>query len=140
MLQGGSARAEGYRLPVTLADLVGGGAFAAGIELGTDTAPGMSLAVGGGVIAALGAPVLHGAEGNPGRAFASIILRGGLPVLGWQIGVRVAQESYKKFRNGAGILGFMSGYAIATIVDIAMASTSDPSTKNKRTIGFAFSF
>ena len=55
-------------------------------------------------------------------------------------GVRVAQQSYKKFRNGAGLLGFMSGYAVATIIDIAMASTSDPSTKNKRTIGFGFSF
>jgi hypothetical protein len=136
----GSARAEGYRAPVTVADLVGGAGFAIGVELGTDTAPGMSLAVGGGIIAALGAPILHGAEGNTGRMVASFILRGGLPVIGWQIGVRVAQASYKKFRHGAGIIGFMSGYAVATIVDIAMASSSDTPSKNKRAVGFGFSF
>ncbi|MBA2540842.1 MAG: hypothetical protein H0V17_14480, partial [Deltaproteobacteria bacterium] len=60
----GTARAEddNYRAETAVADLVGGGAFAAGVELGTDTTLGLALAVGGGTVAALGAPILHGAH------------------------------------------------------------------------------
>jgi hypothetical protein len=136
---GGTARADGYRLPVTISDLVGGGAFAAGIQLDIDTTPGLFLATGGLVVGGLGSSVIHGAEGNPGRMVLSVLLKGGLSVGGAMIGKRVAQQSYKKFRSGAGLLGAMAGYAVATIVDIAMASTDD-TTNNKRVVSFGLTF
>lgn len=125
----GTARADSYRAQITVVDLVGGGAFAGGVELGTSTTSGLALAIGGLTVAALGAPILHGAEGNYGRMTASIILRAGLPPIGMLVGDLLSPQNHVKFRHGGGLLGFMAGYAVATIVDIAMASTSnDPST------------
>lgn len=134
-----SAHADGYRLPVALGDLVGGGALAGGVEIGLDTTPGTALAAGGLLVAGLAAPVIHGAEGNPGRMVASLILRTALPAAGWFGGMRLAPEGRRKFRNGGGLAGLMIGYTIATIVDIAMASTPDNPSK-KRTISFGMSF
>lgn len=124
-----TARAEDtYRAETAVADIVGGGAFAAGIELGTDSALGLALAVGGGTIAAFGAPVLHGAHGNTGRMAASIILRVALPVGGMFTGYFLSPQDKVRFRHGGGIIGFMAGYTVATIIDIAMASTSEDTT------------
>ena len=136
---GGTARADGYRAPVAIADRVGGGAFAGGVQLGIDTTPGLIFVTGGLVVGGLGSSVIHGAEGNPGRMVLSLVLKGGLSTGGALIGKRVAQDSYKKFKSGGGLLGCMIGYSVATIVDIAMASTSDD-TKNKRMVSFALTF
>ncbi len=128
-----------YRGPIAVSDLVGGVAFAGGIELGTDTSFGLALAVGGGTIALLGAPVLHGAEGNPGRLAASLLLRVSLPPLGAYVGYLLSPQDNAKFRHGGGLIGFMAGYAVVTIVDIAMASTSDdPSAARVISFGSRF--
>lgn len=135
----GSARADSYRGPVALSDLIGGAAFAGGIELGKDTSPGLALVVGGGTVALLGAPVLHGLEGNPGRLAASLLLRATIPALGAYVGYLLSPEDNAKFRHGGGLIGAMSGYALVTIIDIAMATTpDDPERKRMFTIGTTF--
>lgn len=133
------ARADSYRGPIAVSDLVGGVAFAGGVELGTDTSLGFALAVGGGTVALLGGPVLHGAEGNPGRLAASLLLRASLPPLGAYVGYLLSPQDNAKFRHGGGIIGFMAGYAVVTIIDIAMASTSDdPNAKRMFSVGTRF--
>jgi len=124
----GTAQADGYRGPVAVSDLIGGAAFAGGVELGTDSGPGLALAVGGATVALLGAPILHGANGNPGRMAASILLRVSLPPLGAYVGYLLSPQDKVKFRHGGGIIGFMAGYALVSVIDIAMATTSDDAT------------
>jgi uncharacterized membrane protein (Fun14 family) len=139
VLAASPAHADDYRAETAVADLVGGGAFAAGIELGTDKGYGLALAVGGATVAALGAPILHGAHGNGGRMAASIILRVALPAAGMFTGYLLSPQDKVRFRHGGGIIGFMAGYAIVTIVDIAMASTSDdPTAARVLSIGTRF--
>jgi len=141
VLAGRSARADGgYRLPVTISDLAGGAAFAGGIQLGVDTSAGLALAIGGATVAALGAPILHGAEGNYGRMTASIILRAALPTLGAYVGIRIAPKERAKFRSGYGLAGAMIGYAVVTIVDIAMASHPDDPAAQKPILGVIMRF
>jgi len=136
-----SARADGgYRLPMTISDLAGGAAFAGGVQIGWDTTPGLALTVGGATVAALGAPILHGAEGNYGRMTASIILRAGLPAIGTIVGMKIAPEGRDKFRSGYGLAGFMIGYVVVTIVDIAMASHPDDPASQKPIAGFVMRF
>jgi len=137
-----SARADDdtYRAETAVADLVGGGAFAAGIELGTDSTLGLALAIGGGTIAAFGAPVLHGAHGNAGRAVASLFLRAGLPAGGAYLGYLLSPPDNAKFRHGGGLIGFMGGYVIVTIIDIAMATTSTDDATSARVLSIGGKF
>lgn len=139
VLAAAPARADNYRAETAVADLIGGGAFAAGIELGTDKSYGLALAVGGATVAAFGAPILHGAHGNTGRMTASIILRVALPAAGMFTGYFLSPQDKVRFRHGGGIIGFMAGYAIVSIVDIAMASTSDDPTA-ARVVSFGARF
>lgn len=116
-----------YRGTTAIADLMGGAAFAGGVELGTDTSLGFGLAVGGLTVAGLGAPILHAAHGSPGRMAASLLLRVTLPPLGAYGGYLLSPQDNAKFRHGGGIIGFMAGYAVVTIIDIALAkATTEP--------------
>ncbi len=140
-LSGRSARADdSYRLPVAISDLAGGGAFATGVQLGFDTTPGLALTVGGAMVMGLGAPILHGAQGNYGRMTASIILRAALPAIGGYVGVKIAPEGRDKFRSGYGLAGFMIGYTVVAIVDIAMATHSSDSAQQKPVFAYSFTF
>jgi hypothetical protein len=129
-----------YRGTTAVSDLMGGAAFAGGIELGTDTSWGLALTVGGLTVAGLGAPVLHGAHGNPGRMAASLLLRVTLPPLGAYGGYLLSPSDRARFRHGGGLIGFMAGYAVVTIIDIAMAKSSDDPTTVARVISFGKTF
>lgn len=129
-----------YRGTTAISDLMGGAAFAGGVELGTDTSLGWGLAIGGLTVAGLGAPVLHGAHGNPGRMAASLLLRVTLPPLGAYGGYLLSPANNAKFRHGGGIIGFMAGFAVVTVIDIAMAkSSTDPGTA-ARVVSFGARF
>lgn len=129
-----------YRGTTAVSDLMGGAAFAGGIELGTDTTLGLALTVGGLTVAGLGAPILHGAHGNTGRMAASFLLRVTLPPLGAYGGYLLSPADNAKFRHGGGLIGFMAGYVVVTIIDIAMAKNSDDPAAAARVISFGRSF
>lgn len=140
-LAASSAHADvSYRGTTAVSDLMGGAAFAGGIELGTDTSWGLALTVGGLTVGGLGAPVLHGAHGNVGRMAASFLLRVTLPPLGAYGGYLLSPSDNAKFRHGGGLIGFMAGYAVVTIIDIAMAKSSDDPTTVARVISFGAAF
>ena len=69
--------------------------------------------------------MLHGAHGHGGRLAASFLLRLTLPPLGAYGGYLLSPQDNAKFRHGGGIIGFMAGYAIVTVIDIAIAGASD---------------
>nr|MBA2539596.1 hypothetical protein [Deltaproteobacteria bacterium] len=68
--------------------------------------------------------ILHGAHGSAGRAVASVFLRAALPAGGAYVGYLLSPSNNSKFRHGGGLIGFMGGYVIVTIIDIAMAARS----------------
>ena len=73
---------------------------------------------------ALGAPIVHGAHGNWGKAGVSVALRLGLSLIGGAIGAGIGADSCSQYvydhegcAIGYGALGLIAGATTAVIVD-----------------------
>ncbi|HSO40490.1 MAG TPA: hypothetical protein VLT33_48520 [Labilithrix sp.] len=80
---------------------------------------GLLLVAGGGYL--LGGPIVHLAHGEVARAFASLGLRAGLPLVGGFVGVAAAKENCRGELCGLGgaFVGAALGMVAATIIDPA---------------------
>ena len=126
-----------YPIAVATTDVVAGGVFVVGTQVvGFERRGGLTgvpVLLGGLFGMALGAPIIHGLEGNYGRMGISVAARVTLPTIGFIATIRA------RSRNAI-IAGFMTGYVVATIIDVAMASFGDGDPSTARTIGFGGRF
>jgi hypothetical protein len=118
-----SADVRTYHLQILATDVVAAGAFFGGDALENKAgATGDVLLVGGGVMYALGGPVVHVAYGNYGRAAISLGLRVLLPVLGANIGVAFSSCNRT---NTLDDLCYLDDMAVGFLVGAATAAAAD---------------
>lgn len=109
-----------YRISVGATDVISGAAFASALQMDLDHRPVFVLAAAGLTGMALGAPILHAWEDNYARMSISLGSRLLFPTLGLVVVARRPRMSVNKV-----LAGFMAGFAVATAIDIAMASSDD---------------
>ncbi len=121
------AHADDYRLAVGVTDLASATVFTIGIKLDLDCKPCFATAAVGFAGMALGAPIIHAAEGNYGRMGISLGARVLLPTLGLMVAVKTGVT------ENMILGGFLLGFVGASIIDVALASEEADMTGVRRT-------
>lgn len=116
------ARANDYRLAVGTVDLASATVFTVGIKLDLDCKPCFATAAVGFVGMALGAPIIHVAEGNYGRMGISLGARVVLPTVGLMTAVKLMTS------ENSVLAGFLLGFLAASAIDVVLASEEDAMT------------
>ena len=110
------ARANDYRIAVGTVDVASATVFTVGVKLDLDCRPCFVTAAIGFVGMALGAPIIHAAEGNYGRMGISLGARVVLPTVGLMTAVRFTAS------ENSSLAGFLLGFLAASVIDVVLAS------------------
>ena len=122
-----SKRPQWYGWQTLIADAPSLTAFIAGVSMVSDGNDGGATLVWAGVLGyELTPSIIHFAHGNPGRGFASIGIRFGLPLAGSFIGASVASDCNRNLceLGGAGV-GALLGMGGAIAIDAAALAYDD---------------
>jgi hypothetical protein len=111
---------ESYGASVFISDALAAGLLIGGASESSSTVAGLGF-----LLYALGGPVVHAANGEPGRAFASLGLRAGVPIAGAMLGYGLGRGTCNSSSScfGAAILGglgLFGGAVAASVIDGAV--------------------
>jgi hypothetical protein len=129
-----SKRPQWYGWQTLIADAPSLTAFVAGVSMIDDGNSGGSTLAWAGILGYELVPgIIHFAHGNPGRGFASLGMRFGMPLAGAIVGAAVASNCDSSLceLGGAGV-GIMLGMGGAIAIDAAVLAYDDPKPSQAR--------
>ncbi len=121
LLASPTVRADDYRIEVAAADTASAVLFTVGVR-DLDSKPRLICGLGGIAGMALAAPIFHAAHDNYSAMGISLGARVLFPAIGLYAGITAKTDEKTAYA------GFITGYLIASVIDVVLATEEDPAT------------